>query len=145
MDSASLKEAVCKVVDALSELLMGLSAEIHRTPELSFEEHKAVQLITDVLGDEGFEIEKGIAGLETAFLATYPSRSIGPTIVFLAEYDALPGVGHACGHNIIAGSAVGAALAIGKLVVASHLFFSCRYRDFFCFRIFGVTAVIPNF
>ena len=114
-DSVSLKEEVCKVVDALTELLMELSTEIHKTPEMSFEEHKAVQLITAVLGDEGFEIEKGIAGLETAFLATHPSRSNGPRIVFLAEYDALPGFGHACGHNIIAGSAVGAALAIGKI------------------------------
>jgi amidohydrolase len=114
-DSVSLKEEVCKVVDALTELLMELSTEIHRTPEMSFEEHKALQLITTVLGDEGFEVQKGIAGLETAFLATHPSRSNGPRIVFLAEYDALPGVGHACGHNIIAGSAVGAALAVGKI------------------------------
>ena len=115
LDSTSLKEEVCKVVDSITELLMELSTEIHRTPELSFEEHKAVQLIIAVLRDEGFEIEKGIAGLKTAFLATHPSRSNGPRIVFLAEYDALPGVGHACGHNIIAGSAVGAALAVGKI------------------------------
>ncbi|UCF82091.1 MAG: M20 family metallopeptidase, partial [Desulfobacteraceae bacterium] len=115
VDSGRLKREVCQVVDALTELLMGLSTEIHRTPELSFEEHKAVQLITAALRDGGFEIEKGIAGLETAFRATHPSRSNGPRIAFLAEYDALPGVGHACGHNIIAGSAVGAALAVGKI------------------------------
>jgi hypothetical protein len=115
LDSVGLKEEVCKIVDALTELLMGLSTEIHRTPELSFEEHKAVQLITAALRDGGFEIEKGIAGLETAFRATHPSRSNGPRIAFLAEYDALPDVGHACGHNIIAGSAVGAALAVGKI------------------------------
>ena len=115
LDSVSLKEEVCKVVDALTELLKELSTEIHTTPELSFEEHKAVQLISDVLRDEGFEVQKGIAGLETAFLATHPSRSNGPRIAFLAEYDALPGIGHACGHNIIAGSALGAALAVGKI------------------------------
>ena len=115
MDSVSLKEEVCQVVDALTELLTGLSLEIHKTPELSFEEHETVRLITAALRDGGFEIEEGIAGLETAFLATHPSRSHGPTIAFLAEYDALPGIGHACGHNIIAGSAVGAALAVGKI------------------------------
>jgi len=115
LDSARLKEEVCQVVDTLTELLMGLSTEIHRAPELSFEEHNAVQLITAALREGGFEIEKGISGLETAFRATHPARSHGPTIAFLAEYDALPGVGHACGHNIIAGSAVGAALAVGKI------------------------------
>jgi amidohydrolase len=115
VDSGRLKREASQAVDALTELLTGLSTEIHRTPELSFEEHNAVQLITAALRDEGFEIEKGIAGLETAFLATHPSRSHGPRIAFLAEYDALPDVGHACGHNIIAGSAVGAALAVGKI------------------------------
>ena len=115
LDPVSLKDEVCKVVDALTELLKELSTEIHTTPELSFEEHKAIQLISDVLREEGFEVQKGIAGLETAFLATHPSRSNGPRIAFLAEYDALPGIGHACGHNIIAGSALGAALAIGKI------------------------------
>jgi amidohydrolase len=115
LDSISFKEEACKVIDILTELLVGLSNEIHRSPELSLEEHKAVQLITAVLRDEGFKIEKSVAGLETAFKATHPSRSNGPTIAFLAEYDALPGVGHACGHNIIASSAVGAALAIGKI------------------------------
>lgn len=72
-------------------------------------------MITAVPHGEGFEVEKGIAGLETAFLASPPSRSNGPKIAFLAEYDALPGVGHACGHNIPASSAVGAALAAGKI------------------------------
>lgn len=115
LDSVSLKEEVCEAVDALTELLTGLSTEIHKTPELSFEEHKAVQLITAALHEGRFKIEKGIAGLETAFLATHPSRSNGPRVALLAEYDALPGVGHACGHNIIAGSAVGAALAVGKI------------------------------
>jgi metal-dependent amidase/aminoacylase/carboxypeptidase family protein len=94
LDSARLKEEVCQVVDTLTELLMGLSTEIHRAPELSFEEHKAVQMITAALREGGFEIEKGISGLETAFRATYPARSHGPSIAFLAEYDALPGVGH---------------------------------------------------
>jgi amidohydrolase len=115
LDSVSPKEEVCEVVDALTELLKELSTEIHTTPELSFEEHKAVQLISDVLRQDGFEVQKGIAGLETAFLATHPSRSNGPRIAFLAEYDALPGIGHACGHNIIAGSALGAVLAVGKI------------------------------
>ena len=106
---------VCKVVDELTESLVELSNKIHKMPELSFEEHKAVQLITTILRDEGFEIEKNIAGLDTAFRATHRSRSNGPNIAFMAEYDALPGIGHACGHNIIAGSAVGAALAVGKI------------------------------
>ncbi len=115
MDSNMLKKKVCKSVDALSELLIDLSKEIYKTPELSFSEYKAVQLICQTMRDAGFEIEQNIAGLETAFRAIHPARSDGPTAAFLAEYDALPGVGHACGHNIIAGTAVGAALAVGKL------------------------------
>ena len=67
------------------------------------------------MSEAGFKIEEGTAGLKTAFRATHPAQSPGPTIAFLSEYDALPGVGHACGHNIIAATAVGAALAVGKI------------------------------
>ena len=115
MESAKMKLEVRQAVDAFKEMLIGLSTEIHRTPELSCEEHKAAQLISKTMRETWFEIEERIAGLETAFRATHPSRSHGPTVAFLAEYDALPGVGHACGHNLIAGSAVGATLAVGKI------------------------------
>ena len=96
-------------------MAIGLSRKIYSSPELSFSEYKAVQLICQTLTEAGFEIEGKVAGLETAFSATHPARSNGPTVAFLAEYDALPNLGHACGHNLIAGAAVAAALAVGSV------------------------------
>ena len=72
-----------------------------------------------MLKSHGFIIEKGIGGLETAFRAEYNGKGKGPTIAYLAEYDALPGIGHGCGHNLIATMAVGA--AIGLKEVATHI------------------------
>jgi len=89
--------------------LIQLSLNIHDNPELGFEEEKASAWLTGYLEDSGFNIEQGIASLATAFRATYGQGS--PRIALLAEYDALPKIGHGCGHNIIATSAVGAAVA----------------------------------
>jgi amidohydrolase len=115
LESNEMTQEVCQAIDAVAHLLIGLSTEIHKAPELSFEEHRAVRLICETMSEARFKIEEGIAGLKTAFRATHPAQSPGPTIAFLSEYDALPGVGHACGHNIIAATAVGAALAVGKI------------------------------
>jgi len=93
--------------------LVALSHRIHAHPELGFEEEKASSWLCDSLADAGFSVQKNICGLPTAFRAQAGS---GPLhVAICAEYDCLPGIGHACGHNIIAASAVGAALAAGKV------------------------------
>ncbi|WP_206918747.1 M20 family metallopeptidase [Alicyclobacillus acidoterrestris] len=107
----SLKSCVEQAVDARDALLRTLALNIHQHPELSFQEHQAMQWLVEPLAEAGFEIETGIAGLETAFRATW-GPSDGPVIALLAEYDALPEIGHACGHNLIGTAAVGAALAL---------------------------------
>lgn len=93
--------------------LIALSHQIHANPELGFEEEKASTWIADMLADAGFTVQRGICDLPTAFIARAGS---GPLhIGICAEYDCLPGIGHACGHNIIAAMAVGAAIAAAKV------------------------------
>ncbi|MGH9742372.1 MAG: M20 family metallopeptidase [Candidatus Acidiferrum sp.] len=95
------------------EQLIALSHRIHAHPELGFEEEQSSSWLCESLADAGFAVEKGICELPTAFRARAGS---GPLhIAICAEYDSLPGIGHACGHNIIAASAVGAALAAAKV------------------------------
>jgi amidohydrolase len=99
--------------DAVRDRLIALSHRIHAHPELGFEEEQAVTWLADALDDAGFAVECGVGDLPTAFVARAGS---GPLHVALcAEYDALPGMGHACGHNIIAATAVGAALAAARV------------------------------
>ncbi|MDR7301349.1 M20 family metallopeptidase [Haloactinomyces albus] len=93
--------------------LIGLSRSIHAEPELSFVEHRSAGKLTELLAAQGFHVRTGVAGLDTAFTADYGS---GEFVVGLcAEYDALPEIGHACGHNIIAAAAVGAGLALADV------------------------------
>jgi amidohydrolase len=101
-------------VEFQRQQLIQLSLKIHDNPELGFEEEKASSWLTGYLEDGGFHVERGIVGLATAFRATYGRGS--PRIALLAEYDALPKIGHGCGHNIIATSAVGAAVASKSVV-----------------------------
>lgn len=96
-------------MDQHREELIELSLRIHSHPELGLHEEQAARWLGEFLERYGFRVDKGIAGLPTAFRAAYGNGA--PAIALLAEYDALPGVGHACGHNIIAASAAGAALA----------------------------------
>jgi len=88
----------------LDEPIVALSRRIHGCPELSHRESQAVAACRELLGRHGFAVE-AVAGVETAFVATRRGARPGPTVGFLAECDALPGVGHAGGHNLIAGSA----------------------------------------
>jgi amidohydrolase len=106
---AELKALVIKEVEAHHDQLRELSLKIHATPELGFHETKASGWLTQYLEKNGFSIERGISGLPTAFKGSYGGGK--PAIAILAEYDALPKLGHACGHNLIAGSAVGAGVA----------------------------------
>jgi amidohydrolase len=100
-------------IRAASEQLVALSHEVHGYAELAFEEHEAAAAVSGVLADAGFSVESGVAGLPTAFVASYGSGDL--VVGICAEYDALPEIGHACGHNIIASSAVGAALGLAEV------------------------------
>ena len=107
------KSAAQERFTAAQDSLIALSRRIHAHPELGYEEEQASTWLCESLADSGFAVEKGICELPTAFRARAGS---GPLhIAICAEYDCLPGIGHACGHNIIAASAVGAALAAAKV------------------------------
>ncbi|MFC2012773.1 M20 family metallopeptidase [Chloroflexota bacterium] len=108
-DIKELKPRVAREVDTRGDELRELSLKIHSNPELGFKEEQASVWLTRYLESNGFSIERGICQLPTAFRAEYGQGK--PVIAVLAEYDALPGLGHACGHNLIAASAVGAAVA----------------------------------
>ncbi|MBW3669957.1 MAG: M20 family metallopeptidase [Actinobacteria bacterium] len=107
------KAAARAVVEGSETTLLDLSHRIHANPELCFEEDQAAAWCADVLTDGGLSVEAGVCDLPTAFVATAGSGPL--TIGICAEYDALPGVGHACGHNVIAASGVGAGLALAAL------------------------------
>jgi amidohydrolase len=109
-----LKQIIIREVDAESSQLQELSLKIHDNPELGLHEFKACEWLTKYLAGRNFSIEREICEMPTAFRATY-GQGI-PRIGLLAEYDALPGVGHACGHNLICTIAVGAAAAAKKAV-----------------------------
>lgn len=110
---AGAKEAARAAVDAARSDLTGLSRRIHANPELGYEEEQASGWLEETLDAAGFAVEPGICGLPTAFRAT---KGSGPLhIVVCAEYDALPGIGHACGHNVIAASAAGAGIGAGAV------------------------------
>ena len=113
MDVGKLKDEVCDAVDGNSEELLRLSRAIHADPELAFEEREASALLQQTLREEGLEVRGGAYGLETAFASDFGSE--GPLVAVLAEYDALPEIGHACGHNLIATSGVGAGIALAAL------------------------------
>ncbi len=103
------KEAVCNSIDRLQPELLELSRKLWAKPELSGGEREAQAALCAYLERYGFEVERGVT-LETDFRAAFPSGSKSrPAVSFLAEYDALPGLGHACGHNLIAAASVGAA------------------------------------
>ena len=109
---AETKSAVREAIDKLKPKLIDLSERIHRHPETKFEEYKASQWLAEMAEAAGFRVEKPIGGLETAFRASYSGSGEGPTVAFLAEYDALPKLGHACGHNLIGTASLGAALGV---------------------------------
>ena len=96
--------------------LLGLAHRIHAHPEVRFEEVRAAAWLTESLDARGFAVERGVGGLPTAFRARLEGRGSGPTVAVLCEYDALPGLGHACGHNVIATMGAGAGFALAPLM-----------------------------
>ena len=105
-----LKQRICAHVDAQRDQLIGLSRRIHDAPELKFDEHRAATWLVEYLTSQGLTVERGVYGLPTAFVARVGSGT--PRVAILCEYDALPGIGHACGHNIIAAAGAGAGVAL---------------------------------
>jgi amidohydrolase len=128
---AAPARAAADRVDAYAERLIGLGRILHAEPELSFAEYRSAQRLAALLEHAGFEVELGVCGLPTALTASYGSGAgsdsgggDGLTIGVCAEYDALPGLGHACGHNVIC--AAGAGAAIGLATVADELGFRVK-------------------
>jgi amidohydrolase len=113
VDAAALKARMCERIDAVADQLVEVSHDIHDHPELAFEEHHAHARLTQALERAGVDVTPSAFGLDTAFTATAGTE--GPTVAICCEYDALPGVGHACGHNIIAAAGLGAGLAAAAL------------------------------
>lgn len=116
MDVIEAKQQVRAEIERLTPTLLEVSHEVHANPELNFEEHFAHEMLSGVLEDEGLSVERGAYDLSTAFDARVGTS--GPTVAVCCEYDALPGIGHACGHNIIAAAGLGAGLAAATVAEA---------------------------
>jgi amidohydrolase len=107
-----LRDVIVNRIDELADDLLAVSHSIHAQPELAFKEHHACGLLCDTLMAHEVAPARGVYGLETAFEAQLQTKGDGPTVAILAEYDALPGIGHACGHNLIATAALGAIVGL---------------------------------
>jgi amidohydrolase len=110
VDLTAAREAATHAIDQAADDLIALSKFIHANPEIALEEVRSSAACTDFLLERGFAVERGIAGLPTAFVASMGSGR--PRIAYLSEYDALPGLGHGCGHNLIAIAGIGAGLGL---------------------------------
>ena len=108
------KTIATEAFDGVESELQDISKWLYDNPELAYQEHQSAGRLSEFLGDHGFDVTFPAYGLDTAFEATVGTS--GPRVVICAEYDALPEVGHACGHNIIATSSVGAGVAVAGLV-----------------------------
>ena len=111
---SAVKELIAQAVDRLANDLEALSRRIHDNPELAYQEVKAAGWLAEFLGARGFKVERGVGGVETAFRGTIETGD-GPTVAIMCEYDALPAIGHACGHNVIAASGAGAGAALAAV------------------------------
>ncbi|MFB4168060.1 M20 family metallopeptidase [Virgibacillus sp. JSM 102003] len=111
-----MKHLLSEELNKVEEQLWNMSDHLYSNPELGDKEFQSMKLLTGILKENGFELETGIVNRPTAFKAEFKSQKPGPTIAYLAEYDALPGVGHGCGHNMIGTMGVGAGVILSKLV-----------------------------
>ena len=114
IDIAKIKQQVCADIDSRSADLISISHEIHAHPELNFHEKFAHEILTQYIADSKLKVDRGAFELETAFDVSVCGGN-GPTVAVICEYDALPGIGHACGHNIIAAAGLGAGVALSAL------------------------------
>lgn len=113
-DAVELKKRATDSIDSRRSDLIDLSLKIHSTPEVAFQEEKSAAMIEDFLEGSGFDVERGICELPTAFRASYGAGQ--PSVAIICEYDALPGVGHGCGHNIIGTASAAAGVAVRGLM-----------------------------
>lgn len=109
---STLRGKVLAEVERRRGEILGISEDLYRHPELSGREERSCQVLAALLRRQGFRVRVGLAGLPTAFHATIGEGKDRPRVAFLAEYDALPGMGHGCGHNLIAAASIGASLAL---------------------------------
>ncbi|WP_088014273.1 M20 family metallopeptidase [Gottfriedia acidiceleris] len=110
------REYIVKSIEESKDIYLEISHQIHEKPEIGNQEFFASETLTKILAKAGFDVTRNIAGHETGFVARKTSSKQGPTIAFLAEYDALPGLGHACGHNIIGTTSVAAGIALAEVI-----------------------------
>jgi len=109
-----MEQSILGLRDRAQDRVLRLSHDLHQNPEIAWEEHESAARVAGELDDAGFTVESNYVGLATAFRA---HRGSGPVhLALCAEYDALPGLGHACGHNVIAAISTGAAVALGPFV-----------------------------
>jgi amidohydrolase len=106
------------IVDELTPEMEKVSRRIFENPEVGLSEYKASKWLIGILEDNGFSVELGLGSMATAFRALWKGAEPGPNIAYLAEYDALPGVGHGCGHNLVGTGSVYAAIALSKVLPA---------------------------
>lgn len=111
-----MKEKINQEIEQLRETFHKISQYIGENPELGHEEWKASKVLAEELANHGFEVNMGTSGLPTAFDAVFDSGKPGPSIGFMAEYDALPEIGHACGHNLIGTMAIAAGIGVSKVI-----------------------------
>lgn len=111
-----MKDSMIKFLDEQQQSFYDISTYIGENPELGHEEFKSSKILAENLAQHGFQVETGVCGLETAFEATYDSGVPGPIIGFMCEYDALPEIGHACGHNLIGTMGIAAGIATSKVL-----------------------------
>jgi amidohydrolase len=112
----ALKRSACRAVDGLASELVALSHAVHGYAETAFHEHRSARTLMDFLRRHGMQVRSGVAGLPTAFAAD--AGTSGPLTVVLCEYDALPGMGHGCGHNVVAAAGAGAGAALAALTAS---------------------------
>jgi amidohydrolase len=115
------KEAIHHQIDEMAPQLYAVSDYIHANPELGHSEFKAQARLVEEFEKRGFDVERAIVGFPTSFRATLPQRRPGPTVALIAEYDALPGLGHACGHNLSGAAALGASAVLKGMIEAGEL------------------------
>src|SRR5829696_1267953 len=113
VDLAAAQAAAVRAIDEAADDLIALSKFIHDNPEIALEEVRSSAACAKFLKERGFTVERGVAGLPTAFAAVAGTGQ--PRIAYLSEYDALPGVGHGCGHNLIAIAGIGAAVGLSEV------------------------------
>jgi amidohydrolase len=112
----SRRETIADFVESSGDVYKKIALDIHAHPEVSNHEFFACKRLSDQLGREGFQVKVGVAGHRTGFTASYRAKKPGPVLVFLAEYDALPGLGHGCGHNIFGATSALAAAALKQVL-----------------------------